>query len=179
MKTVTKTMVAMAILLTGAFASANEVEVPAWICALNFHGTNKSAQVFIGKSEFKGQGTVRCVSASNDRVEYPVKVTMKTKPLAPNIGIGKMDLYGEALQIALTSTNPQALLGKYLVAEARAAVGVGAGALVAVRADEEALSLSVSLQLIKGVGFDIGFRKMIIELDTTRLDNPTTTEQLN
>ncbi|MEQ1723917.1 MAG: hypothetical protein ABL930_12135 [Pseudobdellovibrio sp.] len=167
MKTViAKTIVLMAILTSGAMAQA---DVPAWVCALNFQGTSKSVQLIVGKSEFNGKGTVRCVSASNERVEYPIIVTMKTHPIAPKIGLGKMELYGEALQVAISNGTPEALLGDYVILEGRAAIVGGAGVIAAVRAADNNLSLSVSLQLVKGFGFDLGFRKMTIELDSARL----------
>ncbi|MBY0554712.1 hypothetical protein K2P97_09295 [bacterium] len=168
MKTViAKLVVAMGILTTGAMAQA---DVPAWVCALNFKGTSKSVQIIVGHSEFNGTGTVRCVSASQERVEYPITVKMSTKPLAPKIGLGKMELYGEALQIAISNGTPEALLGNYVIAEGRAAIIGGAGVIAAVRAADQNLSLSISLQLVKGFGFDLGFRKMVIALDPTRMN---------
>lgn len=168
MKTViTKAIVTMALLTSGAMAQA--AEIPAWVCSLNFNGTSKSVQLLVGHSEFNGTGTVKCVSVTNERAELPIKVTMSTKPLAPKIGLGKMKIYAEALQIAITDGTPEALLGKYIVAEGRAAVGVGAGAMVAAHVNNKGLSLNLAVQFVKGFGFDLGFRKMKIELDETRL----------
>ena len=166
MKTViAKTTVVLAILASGAMAQA----APAWLCNLNFQGKSKSVQVLIGVSEFNGTGTVRCIAPNHAEVEYPVTVTMKSKPLAPRIGLGKFEIYGEALQVAVSSANPEALLGKYLVAEARAGVGAGAGAIVAVHAQDKTLSLTLSLQVVKGFGVELGFRTMKIELDQSRM----------
>jgi hypothetical protein len=158
-----------ATLLT-AGASAQAQEVPAWLCNMNFSGTNKSVQIIVGKSEFNGKGTVSCVSAHRERVEFPIKVTMSSKPIAPRVGLGKMELYGQALQIALTNDQPESLLGSYLVAEGRAALVGGAGVIAAVRASDKNFSLNISLQLVKGFGVDLGFRKMKIELDNDRLN---------
>ena len=157
-------MIAMVVLVSGSFAMA---DVPAWVCAMNFTGTSKSVQIIVGKSEFKGAGTVRCVSASNERVEYPVTISMHSH-FAPRIGLGKMKLYGEALQVAIAG-NPESLLGTYLVAEGRAAIGVGAGFIAAVKADDDSVALNLSLQLVTGGGVELGFRKMKIELDQARL----------
>lgn len=162
-----KTVAVAAIMLSGAMAQA---DVPAWLCNLNFNGVSKSVQIIIGKSEFNGKGTVRCVSASKEQVEFPVLVTMETKPIAPKIGLGKMHLYGEALQIALLNGAPESLLGNYLVLEGRAAVIGGVGVIAAVSANDERLAFNVSVQLIKGLGFDLGFRKMNISLDMSRLN---------
>jgi len=159
-----KVLLVAAVVLSGSVAMA---DVPAWLCALNFTGKSKSVQIIVGKSEFKGTGTVRCVSADNERVEMPVKISMNSH-FAPRIGIGKMELYGEALQVAVAG-NPQSLLGSYLVFEGRGAIGVGAGVIAATKVDDESLTLSLSLQLVTGGGIELGFRKMKIELDSSRL----------
>lgn len=161
------TILTTALLTAGVSAQAKEV--PAWLCNMNFSGTNKSVQIIVGKSEFKGKGTVSCVSVHRERVEFPIKVTMSSKPIAPRIGLGKMELYGQALQIALND-QPESLLGNYLVAEGRAAVIGGAGVIAAVRASDKNFSLNISLQLVKGFGVDLGFRKMKIELDNEVLN---------
>ena len=109
-----KVLLAVAVVLSGSVAMA---DVPAWLCAVNFTGTSKSVQIIVGNSEFNGTGTVRCVSAGNERVELPVKITMHSH-FAPRIGLGKMELYGEALQVVVAG-NPQSLLGDYLVLEGR------------------------------------------------------------
>ena len=89
-------------------------------------------------------------------------------PVAPLIGIGYMELYGESLQIALSNGTPKALLGQYLIAQAHAAVVGGIGAITAVRAADHNLSFTVSLQLVQGLGVDLGFTQMKLELDPTR-----------
>ena len=160
-----KVLLAVAVVLSGSVAMA---DVPAWLCALNFTGKSKSVQIIVGKSEFNGSGTVRCISAGNERVELPVKITMHSH-FAPRIGLGKMELYGEALQIAVAGS-PESLLGTYIVFEGRGAIGVGAGVIAATKADDKSLTLSLSLQLITGGGVELGFRKMKIELDSNRLN---------
>lgn len=159
-----KVLLVAAVVLSGSVAMA---DVPAWLCALNFTGKSKSVQIIIGKSEFKGTGTVRCVSANNEKLEMPVKISMNSH-FAPRIGLGKMELYGEALQVAVAG-HPQSLLGSYLVAEGRGAIGVGAGVIAATKVDDESLTLNLSLQLVTGGGIELGFRKMKIELDSSRL----------
>ncbi|MGZ3727043.1 MAG: hypothetical protein ACXWQQ_14695 [Pseudobdellovibrio sp.] len=166
MKTlVTKTIVALTITLAGAFAHADLK--PAWVCSLNFQGTTKGVQLIIGKSEFNGAGTISCVSSKEERTSLPVTVKMHSGIIAPRIGVGVMELYGEALQVPVFGT-PESLLGSYVVAEGRAALVGGAGVLAAVHAGDNGLALDVSLQLVKGIGFDIGFRQMDIALDTSR-----------
>lgn len=163
----TKTIVALTIVTAGAMAQADVK--PLWVCSMNFEGKSKSVQVIVGKSEFEGAGTIRCVSSNNEQAELPVIVTMQTKPVAPFIGLGKMKLYGEALQLPLFGT-PETLLGSYIVTEARGSLKRGVGVIAAIHADNDGVALNVSLQLIKGFGFDLGIRKMKIKLDESRLN---------
>lgn len=164
--TLTKTILALAVMATASMASAKDI--PAWGCGLNFTGVSKGVQVLIGFSEFKGSGTLTCRSAEGRRVEYPITVTMKSSLLAPRISVGYMELYGQALQIALSNGTPEALLGNYEIVSGRVAVGAGAGVITAVRAAQKDLSLSISLQLVKGAGLELGFSKLKIELDPSR-----------
>ena len=170
MKTLIKnTLAALAITVAAGMAHANSN--PAWLCNLNFSGKSKSVQVIVGHSEFSGKGTVRCISNDREELVMPIKVTMTSKPIAPRIGLGKMELYGEALQLTLTNSDPTSLLGSYLVAEGRAAVVGGVGVIAAVRAKDDNFSLNISLQVVKGFGVDLGFRKMKIELDTEAVES--------
>lgn len=166
--TITKTIAALAIIASGLTASANTESVPAWACSLNFKGVSQGIQILIGYSEFKGTGTLRCTSATGEKVSYPLNVKMGASPLAPRISIGYMELYGESLQFALSSGTPEALLGDYLIAQGRAAIIGGVGAITAVRAADENLSLTLSLQLIRGIGLDLGFNSMTLSVAKTK-----------
>ncbi len=165
MKTIiTKTIVALAIIAAGMSASAQNEVVPGWVCSLNFKGVSQGLQILIGFSEFKGTGTLRCTSTLGEKISYPLNVKMGAAPLAPTISIGYMELYGESLQFALSTGAPHALLGDYLIAQGRAAIIGGIGAITAVRAADENLSLTLSLQLIRGIGLDLGFTSMNLSL---------------
>lgn len=167
MKTViAKTILTLALIVSGSVASA--AEVPAWLCAMNFEGVSKGVQILVGHSEFKGQGTVVCKAISGQEVSYPVKISMKAKPLAPKISLGVQKVYGESLKVALSTGNPEDLLGTYLIAQGRAAIIGGVGVITAVRASDKNLSFDLSLQVTKGLGLDLGFSKMKIEIDETR-----------
>lgn len=152
-------------------ASENSIPASNWLCALNFNGTSQSVQIIIGHSEFKGAGTISCVSSNGEAKRYPILVSMKTKPIAAKIGLGKMELFGEALQISLLASTPENLFGKYTVLEGRASIIGGAGVIVATHVSNPDLSLSITLQLAEGLGLDVGFRKMKIELDTRQYFN--------
>jgi hypothetical protein len=165
----TKTLLTIAFLASASVASATEV--PAWLCAMNFEGVSKGVQILIGHSEFKGQGTVVCKAVSGQEVSYPVKITMKAKPLAPKISLGYQKVYGESLKLALSSGQPEDLLGTYVIAQGRAAIVGGVGVITAVRASDKNLSFDLALHVSKGLGVDLGFSKMKIELDETRSVN--------
>lgn len=167
MKTViAKTLLTIALVASGSMASA--AEVPAWLCAMNFEGVSKGVQVLIGHSDFKGQGTVVCKAISGQEVSYPVKIKMSARPLAPKISLGYQKVYGESLKVALSTGQPEDLLGTYVIAQGRAAIIGGVGVITAVRASDKNFSFDLSLQVTKGLGLDLGFSKMKIELDETR-----------
>jgi hypothetical protein len=161
-----KVLAAMAIVL-GA-TQAHAVTAPAWVCGLNFSGTEQGIKVLIGSFSFKGQGDLSCVSATGQRADYPVTVTMKAAPLSPQIAFGKMKLNGLAADITLGSQNPEDILGTYYVAQGAAAVVGGVGVITAVHANLPSLALKVSLQFARGFGINLGLNRMDIALDETR-----------
>jgi hypothetical protein len=173
-----KLAVALTALLATAVTQASERDYPertstpgtGWACAMNFNGTLRGFQVIIGKSELKGKGTIRCVSTARQTVEYPVLINIESKPVAASISLGKISTYGEALQIMLTSGQPEDLFGKYYTAQANAAFIAGAGAFVATKVDSQKIQFSVSLQFNHGFGLNLGLRKMTILPDHSRMN---------
>lgn len=164
--TLSKLMVVTALMLAGSIASAK----PTWLCAMNFNGVSKGIQIVLGKSSFEGRGTIHCQSfLTGEQRQLPILVTMKTAPIAPRITLGQMNVYGEALSINLNTGSPEALLGNYYVATGRIAWAAGLGALTAVHSADNNLSLNISLQALTGAGFELGFSKLNIALDQSRL----------
>lgn len=177
MKSITlKLAVALTALLTAAVTHASEGEErtstpgTGWACAMNFNGTLQGLQLIVGKSELNGKGTIRCVSTARQTVEYPVLINIESKPVAANITIGKVSTYGEALEIMLTSGQPEDLFGKYYTAHANAAFFAGAGAFVATKVDVDKIRFSVALQFNHGFGLNLGLRKMTILPDHSRMN---------
>lgn len=142
---------------------------PAWVCGLEFQGEAQGFKILIGEYKFKGTGDLRCVSANGVEAVYPVVVKMKALPLSPQISLGWMELYGLSTQISLFNTAPEALLGKYIIAQAQGAFIGGIGAITAVHVDEPGLALQVSLQLVHGLGINLGLNELEIKVDGRRL----------
>ncbi|MCB0350119.1 MAG: hypothetical protein KDD38_02980 [Bdellovibrionales bacterium] len=151
------------ITLMGVTAKAeNRIEKPLWDCALTFEAEGRGLQVIIGKFKMTGEGTVSCIDIAGNTQQMKVKVTMGGKPIALNVALGHLKLAGVATGIGLAA-GPEALLGKYYVANVEASLLRGAGAHFAVRGGQEAVTLNLGLSLARGAGFQAGITKMKIE----------------
>ncbi len=153
--------------LSQAHAQVEQQEVkslPAWACAMHFKGKAAGVKFLLGFYHFDGVGTLNCTSASGVKKSYPIKLTMKAKPLSAQISLGKMELTGLAADISLFSSNPEALLGNYYLVQGQASVIRGLGIITAVHTDLPSLSLNISLQFAKGFGINLGLNKLKIEL---------------
>lgn len=146
-------------------ASAQAYQAPAWACNLSFKGEAHGFKILFGNYHYNGKGNLNCVNLTGQTVHYPVKVTMKAKPLSPQIAFGHMELFGQAAEIALFDSAPESILGSYLVAQAQGAVIGGVGIVTATRIDLPTLALKVSLQFAKGFGVNLGLNRMDITLD--------------
>lgn len=162
-----KALLAFAIIL--GTASAQAYEAPAWACNLSFKGVAKGFKVILGSYQFNGKGDLKCVSFSGETAHYPVNVTMKAKPLSPQVAFGRIALIGQALEISLFDADPESILGNYLVAQAQGAVIAGAGIITATRIDLPTFAVKIALQFAKGFGVNVGLTKMNISLDQERL----------
>ncbi|QDK47018.1 hypothetical protein DOM22_18565 [Bdellovibrio sp. ZAP7] len=150
------------------FSQAHAYTAPAWACNLNFKGTASGVKVILGNYEYNGKGTLACMSPTGQTAEYPVTVTMKAKPFSPQIALGKMELTGQAAEIALFDSNPESILGTYYVAQAQGAILGGVGLITATRIDLPTIALKVSFQFAKGFGVNLGVNRMEIALDQDR-----------
>ena len=159
----------LAIAMVMGAAQAHAFTAPAWACSLGFKGSEEGVKILVGSFEFNGKGDLACVSPTGQTAHYPVTINMKAAPLSPQIAFGHIDLYGQAADISLLNTNPESILGTYYVAQGQAAVVGGVGILTAVHTDFPELSLKLSLQFAKGFGVNLGFNKMTIALDQSRL----------
>ncbi len=167
MKATILTILAAASLITSQAFAGNRVEKPVWQCALSFQAKGGGLQVIVGKFELSGPGKVSCVDVAGNTQKMDVKVTLGGSPVALNVGFGKFEIAGVATGIGV-STTPEALMGKYYVANAQAALLAGAGASFSVhaadRGEDEALTLNVGVSMAKGTGLQLGVTKMKIEL---------------
>jgi hypothetical protein len=161
-----KVLLTIAIVL-GA-ASAQAYTAPAWACNLSFKGTAQGFKIILGKYHYAGKGDLRCVSLTGQTEHYPVTVTMKAAPLSAQIALGRMELTGQAAEIALFDKNPESILGTYYVAQAQGAILGGVGIITATRIDLPTFALKVSLQFAKGLGINLGLNRMEIALDQSR-----------
>lgn len=161
-----KLFVAIALVLGAAQAQA--YTAPAWACNLSFKGTAQGFKVIFGKYEYNGRGDLNCISLTGQKAQYPVTVTMKAAPLSAQIALGRMELTGQAAEIALFDSNPESILGTYYVAQAQGAVLGGVGIITATRVDLPEMALKVSLQFAKGLGVNLGINRMEIALDQNR-----------
>ena len=151
-----------------------EVESPAWVCTMNFNGRAVGARLIVGKYRFNGKGTLSCVNPTGQTERIPVLVTMRAKPISLGASLGYMDLYGQTAEVAVVankSRGAHAMLGDYYVAQAEAALIGGAGVITAVHAQNSALSLKLALQLTKGFGINLGFDRLRVSLDHSRVRN--------
>ncbi len=163
--------VIVALVVTGAFAQAkSRISPTAWGCSMGFNGYAKGFKVIIGTYQYKGHGTLDCVSASGERVSLPITVSMRAAPLSPTISLSRMELRGVAANISLLNTYPEAILGTYGVVQGSVALVGGVGAMTAVHAELPSVTLNLSLQLARGFGLNLGINRMVIALDESRLN---------
>lgn len=156
-----KIFVIVALGLIGMTANAGQRQ-PLWTCALHFHGVSKGAQIIVGKFKTVAKGEMDCIGLTGKTYHQDVKVTLGGDPVALNVGLGKFELCGAALNIHLFAGRPEHLFGDYLAANGQAAVLGGAGAFTAVRLAPPQLAMSVSIQLLHGLGIQAGINSMNI-----------------
>jgi hypothetical protein len=162
MKQVLVSIFTIATLFASSAARADQVTAPLFQCALTFEAEGGGVQIIAGFFKLSGEGKIRCLDIAGNIEEIPVKVTLKTKPLALNVGIGAFEMAGIATGVGV-ATGPEALLGKYIVADAQAAIGVGVGANLSVRGGSEALTMNLGVNVTKGLGLQVGVTQMKIE----------------
>ncbi|MGZ3769284.1 MAG: hypothetical protein ACXVCP_01945 [Bdellovibrio sp.] len=145
---------------------ANEIAPlasPAWVCGLSFTGTSKGIKVLFGHFTTTAYGHLHCKGIFGGNFHRNVMVTIGHHWFSPSVGIGYFKFAGIATEISLFNCSPEAILGKYKIAEADAAVIAGAGTFTAVKVGLPQLAVAVSLKLLLGIGFDAGIDKMRID----------------
>ncbi|WP_374033758.1 hypothetical protein ACES2I_13810 [Bdellovibrio bacteriovorus] len=169
-----KLILFLAIGLTGAFAQANTDAVTLendasimgnrlWGCGMTFKGTSKGIKVIVGHFKTVAYGTLHCKSIKGTHYRQDVMVTIGHHWIGATAGIGYFKLKGASSEISLFNSNPDVILGKYLVAQGEAAIIGGVGAFTAVKVGLPQLAMNISLQLLKGLGVQVGVDKLYIE----------------
>ncbi|MEK2646332.1 hypothetical protein [Bdellovibrio sp. BCCA] len=168
-----KLAVILALSLAGVFAHAESADSQvqgdvsingrAWACGLAFKGTSKGLKVIVGHFSTVAYGTLTCKGLLNKHYSQNVKITIGHHWLGPTVGAGYFKLAGVSSEISLFNSSPSVILGKYKVAQGEAAIIGGVGAFTAVKVGLPQLAFNISLQLLKGVGVQVGIDKLRIE----------------
>lgn len=168
-----KLILFLAIGLTGAFAQAN-TEMPSagdemnvsgnrlWGCGLTFKGTSKGVKLIVGHFKTVAYGTLKCKSIKGTHYSRDVSITIGHHWIGATAGVGYFKLVGASSEISLFNSSPEVILGKYLVAQGEAAIVGGVGAFTAVKVGLPQLAFNISLQLLHGLGVQVGIDKLTI-----------------
>lgn len=136
---------------------------PMWLCALGFEGQAQGLQLLVGSFKSQAIGELRCTDVVGGEYVQPIKVTIGAEPVALNLAIGIFEFVGGAAEISLFNNHPSEIFGTYIVVQGRAAFALGAGTFTAVRADTPALAMNISVEVVRGIGLQVGINKMTIE----------------
>lgn len=162
-----KVLLAGLMMVAGSAVLAhNDVEgtkaSPGWVCKLAFQGETKGFQIIIGKVRTEGLGTLKCFGLNGETIHQKVKVSMGTFPLSPTVTMAKYKVYGQSANISLFDLQPNALYGKYLAVQGQASIVRGAGVITAAKIGLPDLTIHLSVQYLKGFGFNAGISNMTI-----------------
>ncbi len=164
-------LIAITLICSGVLAQAqSRISPTGWACSMGFSGQATGVKLILGYYRYNAKGNLNCISASNERVSLPITVTMHASPISANISLSKMEMKGIAANISLLNTYPEAILGNYAVLQGSVAFIGGVGAMTAVHAELPSVTLNLSLQLVKGFGFNLGINRMIVALDESRMN---------
>ncbi len=164
-------LIAITFLFAGAYAQADSRSSPeAWACSMGFSGRSTGVKLIVGYYRYHAKGNLNCVSTMGEKVSLPIKVSMHAKPISANISLSRMEMKGVTGQFSLLNNHPEALLGRYAVLQGSVAFVGGVGAMTAVHADLPSVTMNISLQLVKGFGFNLGINRMVVALDESRMN---------
>ena len=151
-------MMMMAALVGVNSASAQaRLQEPLWTCGLELEVSGMDVQILVGYSRLEGAGKISCVDIAGNTEVLPVKVSMGTPVLFPRLAFApSITIHGVATGIGLASGGPSALLGNYLVVDARLAVGAGLGGSLALLGQQNAVTINLGIQGVDGFGVAVG-----------------------
>lgn len=146
--------------------SKASVETPLLFnCSVSFSATGRSAYLGVGYTSISGKGTMTCYDYLKSTTEQiPLKVTIKGP--GAGLGITGLSISGGQAGIGL-HTNPDALLGRYLVIRGNAAAGAGGALSSGIRIGNGAFYLTVQIEGTTGLGFGIDVLSFEIERDSS------------
>ena len=148
-----------------SFATTFAEKSPFWTCEMTFKAKARGLQVIIGDFTINGDGKLRCSNLVGDLETIPIKITIGGSKLAMRIGFGKYAIYGASTNITLFNSEPEDILGNYKMATLSGSLGAGAGTFVGTHVELPSFSLNLSMQVTKGIGFNVGLDNMSIEYD--------------
>jgi hypothetical protein len=158
----TNLLLAMAVVIGASASVVAHADAMPLACELAFTAKGGGAQIIVGHFKMKGTGTIKCFNSDGLVETLPVNVTLGGRPIGLRAAVGCLNVAGIATGVGIT-TSSEALYGRYLVAGGQAAVVVGAGAQAALHATKGSLTLNGSLQLLSGLGFNVGISSLKIE----------------
>lgn len=169
-----KIAVILALSLAGVFAHAETSEMQpqsgdasinarVWACGLAFKGTSKGIKLIVGHFKTVAYGTLKCKGVPGQYYNRDVMITIGHHWIGPTVGVGYFKLAGVSSEISLLNASPDSILGKYKVAQGEAAIIGGVGAFTAVKVGLPQLAFNISLQLLKGIGVQVGIDKLRID----------------
>lgn len=168
-----KLVLILAIGCLGSFAHADTTELQplqddasinsaGWVCGLAFQGTSKGIKVIVGHFKTVAYGVLKCKGVPGQHFTRDIKITIGHHWIGPTAGIGYFKLAGVSSEFSLLNCSPDKIFGKYAVAQGEAAIIGGVGAFTAVKVGLPQLAFNISLQLLKGIGVQVGIDKLTI-----------------
>lgn len=168
-----KYILLLAFTLTGFFAQANtedfvtdnEASIQGnriWACGLTFKGKSMGLKLIVGHFKTVAYGTLSCKSIKGTYYSRDVRVSIGHHWIGPTAGIGYFHLAGISSEISLFNSSPDVILGKYMVTQGEAAIIGGVGAFSASKVGLPQLAMNVSVQLLHGLGIQVGIDKLTI-----------------
>ncbi|MFN7904168.1 MAG: hypothetical protein ACK5P5_03200 [Pseudobdellovibrionaceae bacterium] len=152
--------------LPSAFANENLTVGPLWTCSLQGNLSGYSFSPIISFQQLRGTGVLSCVTAQNERAEYPV--ILRLGGLGIGLGFSKIDhvaIYSTSFGVA---KDPRALIGSYNVGSTAGATLIQAGisfdAALSVKKQGGA-SFELAFQGQDARGLEVRLQGMVFEIE--------------
>ncbi len=133
-----------------------------WVCGFAFKGTSKGIKVIVKHFKTEAYGVLKCKGVPGQSFTRDVKITIGHHWIGATAGIGYFKLAGVSSEVSLLNCSPDKIFGKYVVAQGEGAIIGGVGAFTAVKVGLPQLAFNISIQLLKGLGVQVGVDKLTI-----------------